>query len=770
MPRPLYSGQSSAWNSLQFRLRRSTDIFRSGRYIEASVQFQEDYEAAKSAGENRIAARFLGNLGACRLALREYGQALEAFDAARRLAEAAGDTSTAGAMDANASSVYEQTGDLDTAVEYARRGVSRLSGRDRARHLPKVLIQLASLRARQGRMDEAAALFAQGIDGADRAGDLETWALGQDRLGEEHLKRHDLAAAEGPLLEAFRARKLHRLAAIETSYRNLGRLRFEQGDLRSAETLLDQAVERMRAPRGLMPAWDIYHTRGGVRMARGEHRGAIEDLRIAVRLARAWRAGVSPADATRLAGEQMVERAYAALAGAAAGLYFQTGDAGLRREAFEAVEENRALSLRALAAEAPGRREALPPGYWESLAQLQRAEAALVRKPRDSATLARAETLLAALVGMENRAGGSLPATETGLLGKLQHSLSAGSAWFSFQLGEPESYVWAVDRGACELYRLPGRAALAASVREFAAAVRDGAPTAKPLGAELYRILFGTAGRRFTGKPRWLLALDEELFELPVAALRQGNRYLAELHSIRAVPAAGLAARTGQAGWSALLDGSFVGLGDPVYNTADARGPGGSVAGLELPRLVGSGREIELCAAAWSRPGAVLLSGRQANKGHLREALRSRPAVVHLATHVVESARRSRHGLIALTLEKGKGADILDPLEIAAWGSGAGLVVLSGCSSGAGQALPGSGLMGLTRAWLASGAAAVAATRWSTTDGDGALLRSFYRHLRKAPGEGPAEALGRAQVEMLGAGGWRAEPRYWGAYFLVASQ
>lgn len=699
--------------------------------------------------------------------MREYRQALEAFDAARRLAEAAGDASTAGAMDANASSVYEQTGELETAVEYARRGAARLSGRDRARHLPKVLIQLASLRARQGRMDEAVELFAQGIDGADQAGDLDTWALGHDRLGEEHLKRHHLVAAEKPLLAAFRARKLHHLAAIGTSYRNLGRLRLEQGDLRSAEALLDLAVEQTR---GLMPVWDIYHARGTARAARGEHRRALEDLRIAVRLARAWRAGVSPADATRLAGEQMVERAYAALAGAAAALYFRTGDAGLRREAFEAVEENRALSLRALAAEAPGRREALPLEYWESLTQLQKAEAALVREPRDSAALARAEALRAALVGMENRAGSRLPAPETGLLAKLQQSLAPGSAWFSFQLGEPESYVWAVDRGACELYRLPGRAVLAASIRGFAAAVRDGAPAAESLGAQLYATLFGAAGRRFTDKPRWLLALDEELFELPVSALRHGDRYLASLRSIRTVPAAGLAARTGQAGWSTLLDGSFVGLGDPVYNTADARGPGGRAVGLQLPRLAGSGREIEMCAAAWNRPGAVLLSGPQADKGHLREALRSRPAVVHLATHVVESARQSRHGLIALTLEGGKGAAILDPLEIAAWGAGAGLVVLSGCSSGSGQALPGSGLMGLTRAWLASGAAAVAATRWSITDGDGALLRSFYRHLREAPGEGPAEALGRAQREMLGAGGWRAEPRYWGAYFLVASQ
>ena len=75
------------------------------------------------------------------------------------------------------------------------------------------------------------------------------------------------------------------------------------------------------------------------------------------------------------------------------------------------------------------------------------------------------------------------------------------------------------------------------------------------------------------------------------------------------------------------------------------------------------------------------------------------------------------------------------------------LVVLSGCGSGIAEAPRGSGLLGLTRAWLASGAAAVVATQWPTPDDSGTLLRSFYRHLRDAAP--PAVALQRAQTEML---------------------
>jgi len=97
--------------------------------------------------------------------------------------------------------------------------------------------------------------------------------------------------------------------------------------------------------------------------------------------------------------------------------------------------------------------------------------------------------------------------------------------------------------------------------------------------------------------------------------------------------------------------------------------------------------------------------------------------------------------------------------------------VLSGCSSAQGEALPGAGLMGLTRAWLGAGADTVVATRWPTPDDTGQMLLSFYRRLLSAdggPDEGrPASALQQAQREMVQSGSWRAAPRYWAAFFVV---
>src|SRR6267378_2103931 len=88
-----------------------------------------------------------------------------------------------------------------------------------------------------------------------------------------------------------------------------------------------------------------------------------------------------------------------------------------------------------------------------------------------------------------------------------------------------------------------------------------------------------------------------------------------------------------------------------------------------------------------------------------------------------------------------------DPAEVGGWNVDAGLIVLSGCASGAALARPGAGLMGMTRAWLMAGARAVVATGWSTPDDVGVFFGRFYRRLQRSSSSDPAEALQGAQIE-----------------------
>jgi CHAT domain-containing protein len=770
-------------------LHAGAELFRAGRYHDAAAKFRALAAAGIANQDTAFAARAMGNLGGCLFALHQYQTALESFLEARRLAQSAHDASAPSAIaafDANIASLYTEMGDLDAAARWIEGTRERLSDpRDRREHLPQLLIQLATIRARQKRLPEALALFRQGIDGADRAGDLDLYAIGWNRWGEELLKLGDLAGAERALLEAYRVRKLHHLA-LDSSYRNLGRLRLEQGDLRSASILLDRAVELAAGPQGQIPTWDLYHYRGRVRLAQGRLREAYDDLRTAVRLGRAWRWSAASDDASRIGEEGWLDRVHSAFIEAGNRLFLRTGNRAFVRETFEALEENRASSLRLLRA---GRSGSLPADYWEALLALQRAEVRAVRSGRasDQAALAAARAGVARLEA--SPASGTAPSPDD-LLPRTQSALDRDTALLSFHLGDGISWMWAVDRTGIELYALAPRAAIASLVRDAAGDVREDRPRAAESGAALYRALFGKLAVRFQSKRNWMVALDESLFDAPLAALAASGgahpKYLVQLHAMQVIPGAGwwLEAAGRPAPPLAPL---FVGIGDPVYNAADprlaarreaaeARGSGYPqllAAGLALPRLVASSAELDACARAWGGEHA-LLKGQAASRRNLQQQLQRNPAVVHFATHVVESSERPSEGAIALSLTEGGGTQLLPPDEIAHWRIRSGLIVLSGCHSAAGEALPGTGLLGLTRAWLAAGADDVVGSRWATSDETGALFSAFYRILRAPRGSPrtpllrrPAQALRAAQLEMLRSGDWRAHPRFWGAYFVM---
>jgi len=79
----------------------------------------------------------------------------------------------------------------------------------------------------------------------------------------------------------------------------------------------------------------------------------------------------------------------------------------------------------------------------------------------------------------------------------------------------------------------------------------------------------------------------------------------------------------------------------------------------------------------------ILLRGAGATRRNLAEQMRRHPAVVHFATHVLESAER-RLAADRSQPDGPAGGELLTPFEIAHWRTGAGLIVLSGCYSAQG--------------------------------------------------------------------------------------
>lgn len=69
------------------------------------------------------------------------------------------------------------------------------------------------------------------------------------------------------------------------------------------------------------------------------------------------------------------------------------------------------------------------------------------------------------------------------------------------------------------MYRLPRKAELAEDVAGFAEAVSTRSATAGSRGQALYEKLFGRLDAALRDRPRWIVALDEQLFHVPFAAL-----------------------------------------------------------------------------------------------------------------------------------------------------------------------------------------------------------------------------------------------------------
>lgn len=788
-------------DSLVARLKQTGKLFRAGDFKQSALLARQGSLEALGAGELQIAARFTGNLGSCRFALHRYREALQSYLEARTLAESVRDNATAGSLDLNISSLYAQLGQMDAATNAIDGAMARLTGPDRLKRLPALLTSLAALDADQERIPQALDLYRRAIAAAARAGDQDAYSLACNDLGYVYLEHGRFRLAENALLDAYRVRKLNHLRSVESSYRNLGMLRLKQGETRQASSLLDRAVALSALPGRLRPAWEVYYARGSVRLQEGRPQAALDDLRIATRLAGNWFRGAFPDDATRIGAENRIRKVHSALITAGNSLYFSTGRPDLARETFEAAEANRAASLRAAVMEPRDWRLRLPPEYWETLQKLETAETESLYSA-SSASLASAEQirrLHGALIQWESRAGPETPLELPDLLERTRLRLHPDSAFLAFHLDTPDSYLWALSRDSLAVYRLPPASEIDDLVKQFCASIRRGDSNEPRLGSLLYQKLFGQLDSSFRNKPRWLLALDAELFSLPFAALREPSRaahpvFLAERHSLQIVSSAGMLSSSNPE--RPRSTGPFVGVADPVYNTADPRwrqrrfaGGAGSFFGLitafaagsapagdlQLARLAGSAREVADCAAAWQAPRLpIFLEGAAASRERLRRALETRPAVLHFATHVVQSTVNSgaeaRSGLIVLSLNQAGQHEVLSPVEVATWNLHGAVVSLSGCSSGSAEALPATGLVGLTRACLAAGARAVVASRWPTPDDTGALFLAFYRYLHDSPEAGPAVALQRAQIDMLRSGTWRLHPVYWAAYFVTGNQ
>jgi len=767
--------------------------YESGAFQKAARTYERGYDLASAAGNLGLATHFLSNLGGADLAMFDYQNALTALLKAKKLAEKRHDQVFLSTISFNLASVYLQLDDVPAASQMAEQGLGAAPKSDPHGSRSQLLTILAKIRREQGHTSEAIGLLHEAIQYATATRNLVTLASVWDFLGEVLLDSGDLSGADGPLQQGLRLRLRVVDPDLPVSYLKLSRLRLAQGDADSAASLLKKA-EALPPSHVGFPVWRVYLLRGEILRAQHKNTDALNWFSKAIQAWESSHGEVPASDAMRtsLASSHFVHPLFSSLI---------DNDLASRPtpnvDSLIAAEEYRAIAMRQTLTESPAWRKRLPPQYWQTLQQLRAAQAAQLT--RDTAETSR-QIARYQLELTEFEVGAGLPSGRTVrnkafekvdasvILRGVQKALRPEETLFSFYSDDSVSGMWAVTDSGVEFHRLPSGKVLSASAKEFEQAVRYANPDRDRLGEELYRQLFHDLSPEAERRPFWLIDAADELFDIPVAALvieRRGGKpvYLVERHATERIPSA-LMLRNNPAPPS---DGSFLGIADGIYNVADPRWKPKSwrsslfllrrpEAPFELPRLAGSSQEIQSCARIWrgSRP-PVLLTGGASSRAGLESSLREHPVIIHIAAHVIAPADQPKQALIDLGLSPQEQPELLTYDDIANLEVPGATVVVNGCASANGGAKFGTGVMGLTRAWLMAGAQSVVGSRWPIPNDTGDLFQSFYTNWKRNQGSTPgkriaAESLQQAQLSILHSNIWRSDPKYWSAFYVFGKE
>jgi CHAT domain-containing protein len=324
---------------------------------------------------------------------------------------------------------------------------------------------------------------------------------------------------------------------------------------------------------------------------------------------------------------------------------------------------------------------------------------------------------------------------EVRMLGDVRGALRADEALVLYDLAEPDALALVVRSSGAHAVSLGSAAALRRELRAFLHTPSDG-PEARslrtllvaPLGLEddIERLFISPDGE-LSYLPFALLVPDRQVVLVPSGTVL---RAIAERRTVRGR--------------------GVLAVGDPDYGERD------------LAPLEKSGEEAR-------QVGTVVLLGEEATETGFVRALGSRKRwrAVHLAAHGRLDPDHPQ--LSAMLLAQGETDDgQLTALDVLRLDVPADLVVLSGCETGRGKVYRSEGIVGLTRAFLASGVPTVLVSLWKVGDEPTrALMTRFYSLWNPEEGEGiPASAALRlAQEHVRSQNGWE-DPAHWAGWVL----
>jgi CHAT domain-containing protein/Tfp pilus assembly protein PilF len=358
-------------------------------------------------------------------------------------------------------------------------------------------------------------------------------------------------------------------------------------------------------------------------------------------------------------------------------------------------------------------------------------------------------------------------------------ALSKDTVLLAYALGDSASLLWVIDRKGHELYLLAKRADLqneALRFRDAMATPGKGDPTLRRSARRLYEALVKPAASRLADAKRLIIIPDGALFEVPFEVLLTQDTsdetpwhelpFLARSFTPIYAPSVSIYLTMTRLKKIEKHGVALLAVGDPDFSTLAPKAGRAPLDSLPYTRT-----EVLGISADLKDDQKGILLGRDASEGNFKQALRqSSPRLLHLATHGLVDPVEPSASSIVLGRDGESGEDgYLDTMEILSLPFDVDLVVLSACESARGRVSRSEGVVGLSRAFIASGAHGIVASLWAVSDeSTSVLMDEFYKKMlgKKRPA---GEALNEARFALMEDPDY-AHPFYWSPFIVIGSE
>jgi len=769
---------------------------------------EEALESARKIKHKKEEGRCLNNIGLYHWKSTNYSSALSYFNAALQIGVSLHESQVQAECLSNIGGVYLHLGDYNKALSYFKSALSldHELGREIeiSRDFNNIGVALENHGFIQNNKDElleALDYFDKSLKLLRKYSDINTEIEALNNKGTILTALEKPDDAQHNLNLAYdKARKVNRFSAIGMIFNNLGVVFLRMGLLDKAVVYFSQAIDVLRKIKQEDTLWEAYYGLGQCYEKKGEFQAALSNYGKSVEVIDGIRSRIL-LDTFKVGFARDKLKVYERILDLLFQLKTANQEESLVEKMFSIVEKAKARAfLESLADAKINFKEGLKPAFKKkeedisreiSLIVFQLSSPALGAEERNEriSRLGRAEDEYMRFISemkMERPALANLASPETCSLRQLKEEfLDDRTGIAEYFLGESKSFLFFVTKKGSELFELPSREVLEKSLKGYLKALVT--PDRKKFSGSLAseriagELLFPLRLPVAAGIDRLIIVPDGVLYYLPFETLgipgdgRRRPGYLIKDYEVSYAPSSSsLVLLSGKT--TGPRPKSFLGFGDPAYDSRESRGNGISPVegemlgevylgqGFDFSPLPFSKKEVLDVAGHFPRKSRDLYLGREAQERVLKGLPLEDYQIVHFACHgLLDEKVPFRSALVLSKDERGEEDGFLQVREIYNLRMNADLVVLSACQTGKGSLERGEGLLGLPRIFFYVGSKAVISALWPIGDRSTAgFMDKFYGFL--SGGYSKTAALRMAKLRMIGSE--FSHPFYWAAFVL----